>query len=71
MQHVFATQRFCILILLLVASTLSLTGCGNKGPLYLPPEPVQEVVSVSNEPVETPESEETTNTENPETTTPE
>jgi predicted small lipoprotein YifL len=46
-------QRFCalrsgifrpgILLLLLTLSSSILTGCGNKGPLYLPPEPVQEI----------------------------
>ena len=50
MQHFFA---FCLGkgrlgILLLIAVFCSvLTGCGNKGPLYLPPEPVQEVSSTS------------------------
>ena len=42
-----AMQRFTALILLLAASTLGLIGCGNKGPLYLPPEVVQEVTSTS------------------------
>jgi predicted small lipoprotein YifL len=34
-------QRFFALILL-SASLIGLTACGNKGPLYLPPEPVQQ-----------------------------
>lgn len=36
-------RRFLTLMLLLAASTISLTGCGNKGPLYLPPPPVQQI----------------------------
>lgn len=36
-------QRFLALVLLLAASTISLTGCGNKAPLFLPPPPVQEI----------------------------
>ncbi|MEH6616643.1 MAG: lipoprotein [Porticoccus sp.] len=36
-------QRFLALVLLLAASTIGLAGCGNKGPLYLPPPPVQEI----------------------------
>jgi predicted small lipoprotein YifL len=36
-------QRFLALMLLLAASTISLTGCGNKAPLFLPPPPVQEI----------------------------
>ncbi|WP_438951250.1 LPS translocon maturation chaperone LptM [Porticoccus sp.] len=34
-------QRFFALILL-SASFIGLSACGNKGPLYLPPEPVQQ-----------------------------
>lgn len=54
-------QRFLVLMLLLAASTISLTGCGNKGPLYLPQAPVQQIstpAEVSEEaPEETVESE--------------
>lgn len=34
-------QRFFALMLL-SAAFLALSACGNKGPLYLPPEPVQQ-----------------------------
>ncbi len=44
-------QRFLVLMLLLAASTISLTGCGNKGPLYLPQAPVQQIST----PAEVPE----------------
>ncbi|MDO7653482.1 MAG: lipoprotein [Porticoccus sp.] len=50
-----AMQRFTALILLLAASTLGLIGCGNKGPLYLPPEVVQEVTSTSSNSAESDE----------------
>lgn len=36
-------QRIFALVLLAALSTIGLSGCGNKGPLYLPPEPVEEV----------------------------
>jgi predicted small lipoprotein YifL len=41
--QVFFMQRFLALMLLLAVSTIGLAGCGNKGPLYLPPPPVQEI----------------------------
>lgn len=41
MQH-FCALRLGALLLLLAVSSFNLTGCGNKGPLYLPPEAVQE-----------------------------
>jgi predicted small lipoprotein YifL len=44
-------QRFLTLMLLLAASAISLTGCGNKGPLYLPQAPVQQIST----PAEVPE----------------
>lgn len=50
-----AMQRFTALILLLAASTLGLIGCGNKGPLYLPPEVVQEVTSTASNSAESEE----------------
>jgi predicted small lipoprotein YifL len=41
-------QRYFVLSLLAtLASTIFLTGCGNKGPLYLPPTPIQVVISSS------------------------
>ncbi|TNF02676.1 MAG: hypothetical protein EP323_08335 [Gammaproteobacteria bacterium] len=36
-------QRIFALVLLAALSLIGLTGCGNKGPLFLPPEPVEEV----------------------------
>ena len=36
-------QRLFALVLLAALSMIGLSGCGNKGPLYLPPEPVEEV----------------------------
>lgn len=61
-------QRFLALMLLLAASTIGLAGCGNKGPLYLPPPPVQEISSPAEAPEETEESEDTKAAEEPETT---
>ncbi|MEH6468548.1 MAG: lipoprotein [Porticoccus sp.] len=46
-------QRFLALVLLLAASTIGLAGCGNKGPLYLPPPPVQEISAPTEVPEET------------------
>lgn len=75
-----AMQRFTALILLLAASTLGLIGCGNKGPLYLPPETVQEVTSSSSnsseaedssQSVEPQEPKETQDIEEPEAIEPE
>ena len=42
-----ARYTHSILFGLMLASTLSVTlsGCGNKGPLYLPPAPVEQVVA--------------------------
>jgi len=64
MQHAFVIQqigqRFIALMLLLAASTLGLIGCGNKGPLYLPPEVVQEVTSTSSNSAESEEPSQTT-----------
>jgi len=84
MQHAFVIQqigqRFSALILLLAVSTLSLIGCGNKGPLYLPPDAVQEVTSSSSnspeteessQPVESQEPEETQDSEEPKAIEPE
>ena len=50
MQHILSMQllvkrRFFVLTLALTAISFGLIGCGNKGPLYLPPEVVQEVSS--------------------------
>ncbi len=59
MQH-FCALRLGALLLLLAVSSFSLTGCGNKGPLYLPPEAVQETASDS--------ASESTDTEAAETT---
>jgi len=58
MQHILAMQllvkqRFFILTLVLIAISFGLIGCGNKGPLYLPPEVVQEVSSPTAENTET------------------
>ena len=44
-------------MLLLAASTIGLAGCGNKGPLYLPPPPVQEISAPAEVPEEAVESE--------------
>ncbi len=52
----FFMQHFYALMLLLAVSTIGLVGCGNKGPLYLPPEPVQEITSEPSEAPETTES---------------
>jgi predicted small lipoprotein YifL len=43
MQRFLAMPRLLTLMLLLAVSTISLTGCGNKGPLYLPQAPVQQI----------------------------
>ncbi|MEH6638981.1 MAG: lipoprotein [Porticoccaceae bacterium] len=42
-----ARHTHSILFGLMLATTLSVTlsGCGNKGPLYLPPAPVEQIVS--------------------------
>lgn len=40
-------QRLFALPLLIITLTLVLTGCGNKGPLYLPPDVVQETSAAS------------------------
>jgi len=42
-------QRYFLLLLFILFSTISLTGCGNKGPLYLPAEPIQVIISDSEE----------------------
>ena len=62
MQY-FGALRLCAWLLLLAVSTAGLTGCGNKGPLYLPPEPVQETTSESGEMVEPTEAKEPDTTE--------
>jgi predicted small lipoprotein YifL len=50
-------QRYFVLSLLAtLASTLFLTGCGNKGPLYLPPTPIQVVISDSGNNEKSPEA---------------
>lgn len=72
MQHILAMQRFFALTLVLVTASFGLMGCGNKGPLYLPPEAVQEVSSApstSNEKEESSEPEETETTINTTTET--
>ncbi|WP_461480736.1 LPS translocon maturation chaperone LptM [Porticoccus sp.] len=43
-------QRIFALVLLAALSTIGLSGCGNKGPLYLPPEPVEEVPAAQEAP---------------------
>lgn len=67
MQRVFALS-----ILLITAFTVGLTGCGNKGPLYLPPEPVQQTTPVQQETTEaedeSSEATEPDDDEEPETT---
>jgi predicted small lipoprotein YifL len=42
-------QRYLILLLVISVSALNLSGCGNKGPLYLPAEPIQVEISSSEE----------------------
>tara|TARA_B110000503_G_C7020912_1_gene359736 strand:- start:211 stop:444 length:234 start_codon:yes stop_codon:yes gene_type:complete len=66
MQLFLATRRFLTLVLLLAASTIGLAGCGNKGPLFLPPEPVQQITSPAEAAEETEEQEESKGTEEPE-----
>ena len=45
-------QRYFVSILLILVVTMCLTGCGNKGSLYLPPEPIQVIISNSGDPAE-------------------
>ena len=68
MQRFLAIRRLLTLALLLTASTIGLAGCGNKGPLFLPPEPVQEISSPAQEPEAKAESEDVNESEEPETT---
>jgi predicted small lipoprotein YifL len=42
-------QRYLILLLVISLSTLNSSGCGTKGPLYLPSEPIQVEISNSEE----------------------
>ena len=42
-------QRYFLLLLFIFFSTTSLSGCGNKGLLYLPAEPIQVIISDSEE----------------------
>lgn len=42
-------QRYFLLLLFIFFSTASLSGCGNKGLLYLPAEPIQVIISDSEE----------------------
>lgn len=49
-------QRYLILLLVISLSTVNLSGCGNKGPLYLPAEPIQVEISNSEEIVENKQS---------------
>jgi len=49
----FSMQQFFALVLLVALSLIGLTGCGNKGPLYLPPEPVEEIPAEVETPVDT------------------
>ena len=42
-------QRYLILLLVISLSALNLSGCGTKGPLYLPAEPIQVEISSSEE----------------------
>jgi len=67
MQQLFAMQRFFALTLVLIAASFGLAGCGNKGPLYLPPEALQEVSSEQKESSEPEETEATAETETIET----
>ncbi|MDP1520331.1 LPS translocon maturation chaperone LptM [Porticoccus litoralis] len=46
-------QQFFALVLLVALSLIGLTGCGNKGPLYLPPEPVEEIPAEVETPTDT------------------
>jgi predicted small lipoprotein YifL len=64
-------QCFCALrlrawLLLVAVSIVGLSGCGNKGPLYLPPEPVQEITSESGDAVEPTSAAESETTESEE-----
>ncbi len=52
----FSMQRVFALVLLAALSTIGLSGCGNKGPLYLPPEPVEEVPAVPEAPADAEQS---------------
>ncbi len=45
-------QRYFVSILLTLVATMCLTGCGIKGPLYLPSEPIQVLISTSDDPAE-------------------
>ena len=45
-------QRYFVSILLTLVATMCLTGCGIKGPLYLPSEPIQVIISNSEDPAE-------------------
>ncbi|MFT7267338.1 MAG: putative small lipoprotein YifL [Porticoccus sp.] len=56
-------QRYFVSILLTLVATMCLTGCGNKGPLYLPPEPIQILISNSGDPAEKTEAKESEATE--------
>ena len=56
-------HRYFVSILLTLVATVCLTGCGNKGPLYLPPEPIQVIISNSGDPTEKTEAEGSETTE--------
>lgn len=45
-------HRYFVSILLTLVATMCLTGCGIKGPLYLPSEPIQVIISNSEDPAE-------------------
>lgn len=52
----FSMQRIFALVLLAALSIIGLSGCGNKGPLYLPPEPVEEVPAAAEAPADAEQS---------------
>lgn len=65
MRQFLAIRGVLTLMLLLAASTIGLAGCGNKGPLYLPPPPVQEISAPAAVAEETAEPEEIEAAEEP------
>ena len=56
-------QRYFVSILLTLVATMCLTGCGTKGPLYLPSEPIQVIISNSEDPAEKARTKELEDTE--------
>ncbi len=55
-------QRYLILLLVISLSALNLSGCGTKGPLYLPPEQIQVEIPNSEEIENNKQSESSDNT---------